>query len=138
MATLLDFSYLLLGLIQETTQPVPLWIRETQTWSDIFQKLVTALAIPIGAGWAYFRFFRERTHASRLQPTISGTVARRDRTIYLRAVPNVQNIGQTRVDLDHDYVGLRVLTRKPGRVTGVCIVSRTCSKSKITWNPVKP
>ena len=114
MIALLDSGYLLLGFIQETTQPVPLWIRETQTWADIFQKLVTALAIPIGAWWAYRRFFKERTHASRLQPTISGTVSRRDGTIYLRAVANVQNIGQTKVDLDHDHIGLRVLTREAG------------------------
>lgn len=102
------------GVGYPSSWEVPLWLRNVQTGADIFQKLVTALAIPVGATWAYFRFFKERTYASRLQPTISGTVARRDGTIYLRAATNVKNIGQSRVVLDHEYIGLRVLTRTAG------------------------
>jgi len=104
----------ILGLGYPSSSELPLWLRNAQAGADIFQNLITALAIPIGAIWAYFRFFKERTYASRLQPTISGTVARRGGRIYLRASASVKNIGQSRVVLSHDYIGLRVLTRTSG------------------------
>lgn len=106
----------ILGLGHPSSSELPLWLRNAQAGADIFQNLITALAIPIGAIWAYFRFFKERTYASRLQPTISGTVARRDGRIYLRASASVKNIGQSRVVLNHEYIGLRVLTRTSGVV----------------------
>lgn len=102
------------GIGNPPSWEVPLWLRNVQAGADVFQKLVTALAIAVGGIWAYFRFFKERTYASRLQPTISGTVARRDGIIYLRAATNVKNIGQSRVVLNHEYIGLRVLTRTAG------------------------
>ena len=89
-------------------------MQRIDTGARVFQASATGLAFNIGGIFAYYRFVKERTHASRLQPTISTVVARRDGTIYLRATASVQNIGQAKVELAHEYIGLRFLTRTHG------------------------
>lgn len=93
---------------------MPLWLRYLQAAADVFQKMVAGSAIIIAGIFAYYRFFKERTYASRLEPTISGSAARKDGVIYLRAAANTRNIGQSRVNLNHEYIGLRILTRIAG------------------------
>ncbi len=111
----LEYGYLVLGYIQETTTaPVPLWLREAQTGSDIYQKLVAGTAIIVGGIFAYYKLFKERPYVSRLESTITGTAVRREGTIYLQIAASAKNIGQGRVSINPKITALRVRTRKAG------------------------
>jgi hypothetical protein len=105
---------LLVGAPHASIDGVPLWLQRVDTGARIFQASATGLAFIIGGIFAYYRFIKERTHASRLQPTSSTDVASADGTIYLRVMASVQNIGQAKVELAHEYTGLRILTRTHG------------------------
>ena len=75
---------------------------------------MTAAGLIVGGVFAYYKFFREDPYARRIQPTVSGSVARKDGTIYLRAVAQAKNYGQGTITLDNADTGLRVLVRKTG------------------------
>jgi hypothetical protein len=103
-----------LGLGQNQANEVPLWFRNIETWAGIFQALITSLAIIVGGIVTYYRFFKERTHASTIQPSISYSMAREGGIIYLQVSASATNIGQSKVDINHDFTALRVSTRRRG------------------------
>jgi hypothetical protein len=104
----------ILGVGYEASQGVPLWLRNVQAGADVFQKMATGGGVIVGGLFAYFRFFKERTHASNIQPTISYSMAREEDVIYLRVSASATNIGQSKVDINREFSALRVATRKYG------------------------
>lgn len=75
---------------------------------DIVQKAAATLGIAVGGVWVYYQFLKGRTFAQRLEPTISGRVARQDGIIYLHAEAAVKNIGLSRFDIEHEFTTLIV------------------------------
>src|SRR5215211_1836399 len=67
------FGYLGSGVFQKSD--VPLWLRSIETTANIFQATATGLAFIIGGLFAYYRFFKEETYTSRLQPSVSTAVS---------------------------------------------------------------
>jgi hypothetical protein len=104
----------MLALLQDAPSQVPAWLEITRTVLVAIQALITAAGIIIGGIFAYYRFFKEETHTSRLQPKVSGTAEVHDSTIYLRATVRAENTGQVLVDLNPELTALEIFTRKPG------------------------
>jgi hypothetical protein len=102
------------ALLQEATSQAPAWLQEAEAGAAIFQAVVTPILIAIGGIFAYYRFFKEETYTSRLQPKVSGKAEVRNDTIYLRATVSAQNTGQVSVALDPELTALQVFTRKAG------------------------
>lgn len=104
----------ILGLGKPSSQQVALWIRNVQAGADVLWRAVTAVGIIVGGVFAYYKFFREDPYSRRIQPTVSGSVARKDGLFYLRAVAQAKNYGQGTITLDNADTGLRVLVRRAG------------------------
>ncbi len=84
---------------------------------QIMQSVLVSLQsvfIILGIIAAYYRFIKEKPHAFRLQPTVSGAVEIRDATIYLVVKVAAQNTGQVDIPLNLESTGLRIETRRAG------------------------
>ena len=103
-----------MGLGKPSSQQVPLWIRNVQAGMEVLWRAATAAGIIVGGVFAYYKFFREDPYARRIQPTVSGSVVRKDGILYLRAVAQAKNYGQGTITLNSADTGLRVLVRKTG------------------------
>jgi hypothetical protein len=108
-----DLGYLVEAFIQQSPEQ-PLWLTRTQTWSEIVWRGATVVGIFAGGVFAYYKFLRGRTFARRVEPRITGTVTRREGTIYVQAEASAKNIGLSRVKIDGDHTRILVRTRKPG------------------------
>lgn len=104
----------MLALLQEAAGQVPDWLAIARAVSAVLQSVVTVGGIIIGGIFAYYRFFKEETYTSRLQPTVNGTVEVRGGTIYLRARVSAQNNGQVSVGLELELTALEIFTRSVG------------------------
>jgi hypothetical protein len=89
------------------------WDRAQQV-ADIAQKLAATAAVVVGGFWVYDRFIRERVAESRLDLTVEGEITRLDEDgiVYVTATVGAENVGSTKVDLDHDYCALTVLVHE--------------------------
>jgi hypothetical protein len=103
-----------LTLLQEATSQLPAWLEVTRAALGSLQSLIAAAGIIIGGIFAYYRFFKEETHTSRLQPKVSGSAEIHGGTIYLRTTVRAENTGQVLVELDLELTALEIFTRKPG------------------------
>jgi hypothetical protein len=72
--------------------------------------LVQTAAIIVGGIWAYLKFAKGRTFRPRLEPTISGKTFINDGYIYLFVKTMLKNVGGSRVDIEQEGTGLRILT----------------------------
>lgn len=76
--------------------------------SEIVSSLITAVAVIVGAWWAYFKFIKNRTYRPRLDVTMHATcVNAGSRTMLLGRVA-VKNIGNSDVELLQRGTGLRM------------------------------
>lgn len=109
-----------LGLLQGTE--IPLWIQETESWSNILQSIITALGIIVGGFFAYFKFFKTREFAERIEPRLSaGRVVRKDGHIYIECQADAKNVGKSRVALNQQYTA---------------IVAERLDAATMEWTPV--
>ncbi len=106
------FGYLGSGALQNSE--VPLWLRSVQATASIFQATATGLAFIIGGLFAYYRFFKEETYSSRLQPSISTAVSHSDGHFCVVVTAAVENTGQTTVRLDKPVTQFIVSVRSLG------------------------
>ena len=104
-----------LALIQETTtipasQQAGSAVGETlDTWIGIVQKLLTTLAILVGAFIALVKFQLLNPLTRRLEPEItSGSVGVHKGKVYLHAQATVRNTELLPVTIGPDYTGLRL------------------------------
>lgn len=100
----------MLALLQQVGSQVPSWLQITVAALAALQ----SVAIVLGIVAAYYRFIKEKPHASRVQPTVSGTVEVQNDTIYLQAKVSAQNNGQVKVNFDPELTALEIFTRKAG------------------------
>lgn len=103
-------------LVAITQSPQGGYLSTLQTWSDIVQKTAATVAIVGTAGWAYFKFVRDRTFRRRVELTISGEVRRAQGVVYLLTDSTAKNIGLSKFEIDHEKSGLRVMTHASKRV----------------------
>lgn len=100
----------MLAFLQQTGSQVPAWLQITVAVLAGFQSVF----IIGGIIAAYYRFIKEKPHATRLQPAVSGAVEVQNDTIYLRAKVSAQNNGQVNVNFDPELTALEIFTRKAG------------------------
>lgn len=100
----------MLALLQQTGNQVPGLLQIAVALSVVAQ----SAAIIAGIIAAWYRFVREKPHAFRLQPTVSGTHEIRGTTIYLAAKATIHNTGQVDIPLDLERSGLRIETKWAG------------------------
>lgn len=86
----------------------PSRLEEVATVAEIVGTLVTAIAIVIGAVWAYFKFIKNRTYRPRLEVTMSAERTDAAGSPLLLARVAVKNIGNSVVQLLQHGTGLRV------------------------------
>jgi len=80
---------------------------------DAISKIVTILAILIGGFWAYFKYIRGRLFHPRLELHIDGKVITRSEIPHLLLNYEIKNIGSSKVNLDNDASGIRILKYTP-------------------------
>jgi hypothetical protein len=81
-----------------------------KTVADIVGTLITAVAVIVGAVWAYYRFFKDRTYRPRLEVSMGGEWFTVDGERLLLARVQIKNIGSSVVELLQKGTGLRVST----------------------------
>ncbi|MGH9193394.1 MAG: hypothetical protein ACRDZ0_13090 [Acidimicrobiales bacterium] len=79
-----------------------------KTVADIVGTLITAVAVIVGAVWAYYRFFKDRTYRPRLEVSMAGEWLTVDGERLLLARVRIKNIGSSVVELLQRGTGLRV------------------------------
>lgn len=104
-----------------------------QAWADIVQKTAATVAIVGTAGWAYFKFVRGRTFRRRVELTISGEVRRGPAIVYLLTNSTAKNIGLSKLELDYEKSGLRVMTHS---AEGAVAEARLADWSPLSTWPV--
>jgi len=109
-----DYHVSFLVLMQGQGTDLPLWLTMTQAWSEIVWRGATVLGIVAGGLFAYYKFLKGRTFAPRIEPTISGSVIRKDGTIYLQASATAKNTGLSKVNVDHSITSVRLFSRRAG------------------------
>lgn len=89
---------------------------KAQQAADTANKVALTVATIVGGYWVYDRFVRERRGESRLDLTVSGEsrVILGEPAVYLAVTVGAENVGQEKVDLDHDYCALTVATHETG------------------------
>lgn len=92
-------------------------LNDLKTVADIVGTLVTALAVIVGAVWAYYRFVRGRTYRPRLEVSMAGQWLA-DASRLLLARVRVKNIGASKVQLLQKGTGLRVSSLAESEASG--------------------
>ena len=96
-----------------------LGLDRAQQLADVAHKLTLAAAAIIGGFWVYDRFIRERVAESRLDLAVSAELVRpggaqeEEGAVYVAVTVGAENVGSTKVDLDHDYCALTVSVHEP-------------------------
>ncbi len=107
----------LLGVVLVAALVWALGWQQAQQAADIAQKLAATAAVVVGGFWVYDRFIRERVAESRLDLAVSAELVRpggrEEGALYVVATVGAQNVGSTKVDLDHDYCALTVSVHEP-------------------------
>jgi hypothetical protein len=80
---------------------------------DIISKIVPALAILVGGFWAYFKYIKGRLFYPRIELQVNGEVKIINSFPHLILNYQVKNIGLSKVDLDKEASGIRVLKYNP-------------------------
>jgi hypothetical protein len=114
---LLLIFYVLFGLLGAgpvQKGEVPLWLRSVQAASGIFQATATGLAFIVGGLFAYYRFFKEETYTSRLQPSVSTAVSYSENHFCAVVTATVENTGQITVERDNSVTQFLVSVRGLG------------------------
>jgi len=87
---------------------------------DTIQKILTILAILIGAIWTYFNYFRGRTYRPRLENDVCGNVIQIDNSLLLNVKIKIKNVGLSKIDIKQKGSGLRIIAlKKPSEVKKV-------------------
>jgi len=83
---------------------------DAKTIVDLVGTAVTAIAVVVGAVWAYYRFIRDRTYRPRLDVSMACERHRVREQRLLLARVRVKNIGASNVELLQEGTGLRIST----------------------------
>lgn len=70
--------------------------------------LLRIAAVIAGGVWAYFKFARGRTFASRLEPSIEASAQTKNEQIHVFVTVKVKNVGLSRVILEQRGTGIKI------------------------------
>ncbi|MDP9070439.1 MAG: hypothetical protein M3N68_03975 [Actinomycetota bacterium] len=100
----------LFGLIAQVNASPPSSspLADLKTVVETVQAATTAVAVVVGAIWAYFKFVKERTYRPRLEVGMSGEWRSTGKERLLHARVTVKNIGTSVVELAQEGTGLRL------------------------------
>lgn len=109
-------SWLLLNFALDSLPSLP----TAQKIADIIWKLAASAGVLVGGVWTYFKFIKGRTFRPNIVPKVAGEARNRNGEIFLIATTEVENVGASKVAIDHTYTVVRVLTSKalPGGEEG--------------------
>jgi hypothetical protein len=77
-------------------------------WADLVDHLVTTLAVLVGGSWAYFKYVRGRTFASRAEVAVSGSLYAADQQQIIKATVALKNTGSSKLALERQGKVVRV------------------------------
>jgi len=80
---------------------------------DIISKIVPVVAILTGGFWAYFKYIKGRLFYPRIELQVNGELEIIDSFPHLILNYQVKNIGLSKVDLDKEASGIRVMKYNP-------------------------
>ena len=80
---------------------------------DIVSKIVPVLAILTGGFWAYYKYIKGRLFYPRIELQINGELDIIDSFPHLILKYQVKNIGLSKVELDKEASGIRVMKYNP-------------------------
>ncbi|QQS34737.1 MAG: hypothetical protein IPM56_10735 [Ignavibacteriales bacterium] len=80
---------------------------------DIVSKIVTVSAILTGGVWAYYKYIKGRLFYPRIELQINGELKIINSFPHLMLNYQVKNIGLSKVDLDKEASGIRVMKYNP-------------------------
>ena len=110
-------------LIEASVAEEPSTLDNLETIVNIVGTSITAVAVVIGAIWAYFKFFKGRTFKPRLEVELDGQWQPNADRHLLRARITLKNIGASKVELVQKGSGLRVSRLSSNRSTSPSPVS---------------
>jgi hypothetical protein len=85
------------------------WPDTLQTWAEIGWRIATVLAIIAGGIFTYWKFWRGRECANRINPALPIVdVSLEDETRYLHVTATAKNIGLSMVKIDHSATCITV------------------------------
>lgn len=99
MIVLLDPT--ILGLFRP--EQVPDELNEFVTRTNVYQRVITPMAIVLGGLFAYYRLRRERTHVTRLQSTLGCEPSLVGERVFLAVEFTCTNVGNAEVKLEGKY-----------------------------------
>ena len=106
------FGALVLCLVAHYGSTTIDWTR-TKDFTEAFANVTQTLALIAGGVWAYFKFAKGRTFRDRLIPTVSGKFISIDGSVFLIVATQLQNVGLSRIALDHEASSLIVFEYFP-------------------------
>lgn len=80
-------------------EPAPGPLETVKTWVEIIGGTITAIAVLVGGGWAYFKFIKGRVFGLRLETGLTGTWHDVGGVPHLLAQVTIKNIGSTTAKL---------------------------------------
>ena len=92
-------------------------------WADLIDHLVTTVAVLVGGIWAYFKYVRGRTFASRAEVAVSGALYAADQQHVIKATAALKNTGASKLALERQGKVIRVFKA----------YTDTSSSSAISW-----
>lgn len=92
---------LLLCVVVRHSNIKPDWTTIHHIVSSV-QSAVQTLALLVAGLWAYFKFNRGRAYKESLTPTVTGRFVRLDGVVYLVAMIQIENVGSSKVDFNHE------------------------------------
>src|SRR5215218_96665 len=97
----------MLALLQGSASQAPGWLNNMWVVFGILQSIFVIGGIVA----AFYRFRKEQPHEDRMEPSATGDVQIRNRTIYIRTVVSVENKGEVPFEINHELSALEVYTR---------------------------
>lgn len=98
-----------------------------QKIADIAWKLTASAGVIVGGIWAYFKFVKGRTFKANLVPKVAGETRYKSGDVYLIATTEVENVGASKITIEHETTVVRVLTATP--ISGI--------EGPIEWTPFR-
>jgi hypothetical protein len=87
-------------------------VNKLLNWTKLAQQIVQTLAILIGGIWAYFKFIRGRTFASRAEVSVKGTLFSLEDRQIIKATVFVRNTGASKITVEKQGKVIRLYGAK--------------------------
>lgn len=85
---------------------------------DVIESILTSLAILTAGVWAYYHYLKGRSYHPRIELDVRGGIVRDEHRVFLCASVTVENVGYSKLKIEQQGSGLRVLAYPAGAPKG--------------------